>query len=210
MNDIEIKKIWQSYDQKLDQILLLNKELTTEMTKSKAKSLISKIRPYKYVGLLFGIPWLILVNFLCFIGIKSGGIFFPISFGVISIIYYIAIGIYIYHLFLVNQINRSDSVIEVQEKMAEIKSSDILATRIAILQIPLWSIFWLDVYSELIYLIIPGIIFLAFCLITIYLFVNIKASNMHKKWMKFLFSGSEWNALIRANDLLEEIKEYKI
>jgi len=63
-----------------------------------------------------------------------------------------------------------------------------------------WNVFqWL----------ITGSVTLAFAIAAIWLFFNIKFENKDKKWFRLLFTGIEWNPLVKSMELLSQIDNYK-
>ena len=212
MEDKDLMNIWKQYDKKLDKVLAVNQQLTEEVTKLKVNSTLRKAKPIKWVAIALGIPWSIFLTSLAVLGVLGGNPFFAISFGAIALIMNFVLGVYIYHLVLMYQIDNSNSVIESQEKLAKLKISSIQGTRIAFLQLPFWTMFWLstEIFSNApVLLIAHTIIFLVFAYTAIWLYRNIKIENMNKPWMKFLFSGIEWEPIIQSIDMLGQIEEYK-
>jgi len=212
MEDKDLLNIWKQYDEKLEQVLEVNQQLTQEVTQLKVKSTIAKSKPIKWIAIALGIPWSIFLTSLAVIGILSGNLFFAISFGAIALIMNIVLGSYVYHLVLIYQVNNSDTVMQAQEKLAKLKISSIQVTRIAFLQLPFWTMFWLStdiLNSSLLLLSVHVVIFLIFGFASIWLYRNIKLENMNKKWMKVLFSGVEWTPIIQSMDMLEQIEGYK-
>ena len=212
MKDIEIKNLWKTYDEKLDQVLSINQKLATEITKTKAMSALARAKPMKIFGIVVGIPWIIFLGTLLMIGILRGGIFFTSSVAAIMVITIISLTIYIYHLILINQVNNTDSVVEAQEKMAKIKTSSIRGTRIAFLQLPFWTTFHLNMAMfenpNLLLIGVQVLITVLFTFAAIWLYKNISLENMNKKWMKLLFSGREWDSVVRAIGILDQIEGY--
>jgi len=213
MQDKDILNLWKNYDKKLDRVLTLNQQLTEEVTKMKAKSILARAKPIKYFALFLGIPWVIFLIILTIGGILSGGIFFPLSFGIIALINLYLLWASLYHLVLIHQIDHSDSVIKVQEKLATIKASEFKVARIAFLQIPFWSTFFLSLdmlgglsVGSWLLVLIPTI---GLSFLSIWLYKNIQPENINRSWMKLLFSGRDWEPVINAMALLEEIEELK-
>lgn len=73
MTDIELQKIWSSYDQKLEEARLLNMQswvlnmqcyeaLQSQKAKTKLRSLLT----IKWVAVFFGILWVLFVGFLVY------------------------------------------------------------------------------------------------------------------------------------------------
>ncbi len=209
MEDKELQNIWKSLDKKIDTLLAFNKEILIDMEEKKVMKEIAKLKPVKYLGIIIGFPWVIFLYSATTIGIISGGFFFPLSFGIIAVVTTIALSIYIYHLVLINRIDRTDSVIQVQERIAEIRRSDMIGVKVALLQLPFWSIFWLDVHPDSAYIFIHLFIFILFSILTYVMIKGIRMDNMNSKWVKFLFSGNEWQSLDKASDILSQIEDVK-
>ena len=214
MNDIELDKLWKNHDEKLDKLLSVNHAMMEEITKIKAGSMLDKAKPAKYLGIIIGIPYILFLDALCIAGWISGGFFFSISVGAIAICTKIALGTYIYHLILMHQVSNADTIFEMQEKLARIKTSTIQVLRIVLLQLPFWTTWYLSTdmikNPDLLYWIVNIMIIGLFTYFTIWLFRNIKIENIDKKWIKWLFSDAEWNSVIKAKDLLDQIEDYKI
>ena len=213
MNDIEINNLWKSYDEKLDKLLSINQEIMTEITKTKANSMLGKAKPAKYLGIIIGLPYILVLDALFIIGWLSGGIFFALSMGAIAIFTKIAFGTYIYHLILIRQASHADTVVEMQKKIAQIKTSSIKVLRIVVLQLPFWTTWYFGMYmaknADLVYWIGNIVVTGIFTYFSLWLFWNIKIENIDKKWMKWLFSDAEWISVIKAIDLLDQIDNYK-
>lgn len=211
MDDIELKKLWEQYDAKLEKVLTYNRTLALEITKQKAKQKLASAKPAKYWGIVLGIPWILFLNTLVVIGYLSEAPFLTVSFGMISLFTTIALGTYIYHLIMISQINISESVVEVQKKLAKLKTSTITITRNVVLQLPFWTTWYLSwnmLQSEnFLYWLINGVITSLFTFIAIWLFRNIKPENVKERWIKWLFSDSEWNAVVEAAKILDQIDD---
>ena len=213
MNESEIKTLWAQYETQLENVLSYNRKIAEELTKQKAKNMLSEARPIKYVGIILGFPWLLFLIFLVFVGFQSRAWVFMVSFAVIALVTVVALGTYIYHLVLITRINLSDSVLDVQKKLANIKTSTIISTRIAVLQLPFWTTWYLQPRllfdGDMGYILVNMVITGLFVYVSIWLFRNIRRTNMDQKWMKFFFSDVEWEAVVQAMNILDEIEEFK-
>ena len=213
MEDNELLNIWKSYDQKLEQVLSINKQLTYDLTKDKLNKTINRLKTPKRVMLFFGIPYTLLLIFITFIAFKAGSPFVFIGFGAISIIMTIVVILYFYHLVLINAINNNSNIIEVQEKISKLKVSSFNSTKLAIIQLPFWSICWVSLdavkNAPFLYGGINFIVFLGLSYFTYWLYRNIDIQNMDSKINKFFFAGSEWDPIIKSTNILEQLKEYK-
>ena len=49
---------------------------------------------------------------------------------------------------------------------------------------------------------------LSFTITALWFFFNINLKNKDKKWFKFMFNDKEWNGVIKAMELNNEIKEF--
>ena len=124
-----------------------------------------------------------------------------------------AIIVYIYHIVLINKINNSESLLKTQETIAHLKLSTINITRILFLQAPFYCTFWWSisfvVNAPLSFWLISFPVALAFTFASLWLWRNISIKNANKRWFKILFNSPEWNSLVKANNFLEEIHNYR-
>ncbi|WP_315823183.1 hypothetical protein [Paraflavitalea speifideaquila] len=58
-------------------------------------------------------------------------------------------------------------------------------------------------------ILLPVVITAIFTYAAVWLFLNIKYENRHKRWFRLIFRGKEWDPMLRSIELLEEISEYK-
>jgi len=144
MKDNELLEIWKSNDQKLDQLLSLNQEFIHRMTKDRLKNTIERMHKPKRLALLVGLPYTLLLYAITLIAFKADGLFVVIGFGSISLIMTIIIIAYFYHIYLINQISNTQEIITAQRKLAKLKLSSFNITRLAIIQLPFWSICWMS------------------------------------------------------------------
>ena len=213
MEEIEIINLWKAYDQKLSENLSFSKENAIEITKLKAQSLLSSMKPTKIFTILVGIIWVSFVNWLILSFYNVANPFFLISAAIQSLLSMLAIGVYIYQYFLIQRVDISEPIVKTQEKIATLKTSTLWVTRFLLLQLPVWTTFYWNKSmlenGNLFLLIFQGIITTVTIFAAIWLFFNIKYENKDKKWFKILFSGKEWNPLMASMEMLEQIKEYE-
>ena len=214
MKDTELMNIWKSYEDKLDQVLTLNKEIIYEMTKEKMNKNILRLRWPKTATILIGIPFTLLCYFITFVGVKAQAVFVTFGFGIISIVMSAMLISYMYHLYLINKISCTEKVMDVQKALAELKIASFHSTRIAIIQIPFWSISWVSynalVQSPYLYGGINLIVFLAMSYFTYWLYQNLTIRNVEdSKVSQFLFSGPEWEPILKASSILEQLDGYE-
>jgi len=213
MQENELLNIWKSYDQRLEEVVSLNKELVYELTKSKLNKTIGKMRRPKSVLLFMGIPYTFILYMITFIAYQAGAFFVMAGFGTIALIMTIIIIFYFHQLYLVNQISSNDEILHVQEKLSSLKLSSFNCTRIAIFQLPFWSICWISINafksSPLLYGSINLVIFLGLAYLAYWLYKNLSIQNANSKISRFFLSGIEWEPIIKSSEILEQLKEYK-
>lgn len=217
MDELKLKELWQSVNKKAEESLTLNKKNTEDISKMKVQNFVSSMKPIKIFTLLTGIIWvglgaIILTNLFVYASAMVSK-FFLISAAIQLLLTALAILIYIYQLILIYQVDISEPILATQEKLAKLKSSTLLVTRILFLQLPLWTTFYLSENmfknGNLLLFIIQGVVTFSFTYLAIWLFVNIKYENKDKKWFRFIFSGKEWLPIIKAMELCEDVRQFK-
>lgn len=217
MNDIEIINLWKSSDKKINESLLLNRKNAEEIIKIKTQSLLSSMKPVKLFTIIMGILWVgiggtVVTNIFLF-AYSDTSHFFLYSAALQILLTAIALVLYLYQTITIYQTDISEPILATQEKIAKLISSTLWITRIMILQLPLWTIFyWNNSMFEngnLPLLIIQGIVTLTFTIAALWLFFNIKYENRNKKWFRIIFKGSEWTPLLNSLDLLNQVDEFK-
>jgi len=213
MKDIELTEIWKSYDQKLNKTFSLNNQLVEEITMLKVINLLKKLKAPKRRAILIGVPYILFLFFLAFIGYKANAPFVMIGFGSIAVFMIIVMAFYIYQIHLINKIDNNQSIIETQKRISNLKVSSFNTLRITILQIPFWIICWISFdtlkNSPFLYGGINLILFIGFSYFIYLIYKKINISNLNSKVNKFLFSGYEWKTLIESSKLLKELNQYE-
>ncbi|MBA3706387.1 MAG: hypothetical protein H0W84_10985 [Bacteroidetes bacterium] len=213
MEDIEIINLWKDYDKKLNKNILLNRKNAEEITKIKAQTLLSSMKPLKIFTILVGIIWVGFIDVLIISLFHIASPFFLISAGMLVLLNKLAMGIYLYQIILIHQVDFNEPILVIQKKLTSLKSTTIWVARILFLQLPLWTTFYLSVSifqgENIAYLFVNGVVTLLFTYISIWLFVNIKYENRDKRWFKLIFNGKEWYPIIKSIELYKEIEEFK-
>ena len=220
MDDIQLKNILDSYNQKLEQARVLNMQSWVlnlqcfeSLQKNKAHSKLKSLKVFKLFAVALGILWVIFLGYIFYFSLYTTSIFFLVSCGAVILFTSIAIIVYIHHIYLITRINNSESVVRAQEKISKLKLSTINISRILFLQSPFYCTFWwttkMIVDSPLSFWLISFPVAMLFAFASIWLYRNISLKNINKKWFKILFNSPEWNWLISANSLLEEINSFK-
>ena len=217
MNEIDLQLLWQSASVSLEKNIAITKKNTEDITKMKAQSFLSSMKPIKIFTVVAGILWvvplcIVLANLFLY-AYDEMSLFFLYSATIQVLLTIITIAIYVYQLDIIHRIDFTEPIIVLQEKLSKLKLSTLRVTRILFLQLPLWTTFYLSEsifkYDNLLLLIIQGVITLSFSVVAIWLFINIKYENRNKKWFKWIFGGKEWQPILKSIDLLEQIKDFK-
>ena len=214
MEELEIKKLWTMYDKRLNENLVFNTRNAEQITHLKIQSVLSSMKPLKFTGIILGILWVLFVGNLILKGIYTASYFFLVSAGLQVLVSILAIGVYVYQLYLINDIDITGSVLITQEKIARIRASTLLNVRLIFLVIPVFTTFYStsDMFTKenTLLWVVQSAVTMSFIFTGIWLFIHINYDNRDKKWFKLLFNGREWNPIIKSVELLDEIKEYRI
>ncbi len=217
MNELELKKLWQTTNDKLEEQFVINKKLTDDITRVKVHNIIGTMRPIKIFTLLIGILWVgigvIALSSIYVTAFSEANKFFLFSATVQVLLTAIALIFYIYQLIKIYQVEIYDPILQTQKKLAKLKYSTLWVSRILILQLPVWTTFWWNETMVTDWSILQWAITMfftiSFTILAIWLFFNIKYENRNKKWFKLIFNGKEWTPLMKSMELLEQIEEYK-
>ncbi len=216
MEENQLKAMWQSYHEKVEKSLSLNRKNMEDITKLKVQSFLSSMKPLKIFTIGAGIAWVALVDIILIALVIHAfdqiSLFFLVSASLQVLLTKLAIGIYVYQLLLIYQTDVSAPIIAAQVKLARLKTSTLWVTRILLLQLPLWTTFY---WSEGMFktgniplLVLQGVITVLFTAAAGWLFINIRYENRNKQWFRRIFSGREWDPILKSMTLLEEIEEF--
>ncbi|WP_118950433.1 hypothetical protein [Taibaiella helva] len=217
MEEVTLKELWKSYNQKVEENLVLNQKNASDISKMKVNSLLSSMKPMKVFALIVGAIWVIaigsmIINLFVYAYHKVS-LFFLYSAAIQVLLTLLAIGVYIYQLTLIHNVDIDEPILSTQEKLARLKTSTLWVTRLLFLQLPVWTTFYLPrsvfVNGNTMFLLFQGIITLTFSLVAIWLFLNIKYENRNKKWFRLIFNSKEWLPILKSMELLEQIDDYK-
>jgi hypothetical protein len=213
MNELELKKLWQATNQKLEESLYITRNNSEEIAKMKIQNFLGSMKPVKIFTLLTGILWVGIAGTIVVNISPKMSLFFLFSATIQIGLTAIALIIYIYQLIKIYEVDITDTILKTQNKLANLKKSTLWITRILILQLPVWTTFYWNASmfekGNWFLWITQGIVTLSFVYAAIWLFFNIRYENKDKKWFKFLFNGKEWTPLMNSMDLLEQIEDYK-
>lgn len=212
-----LKELWRSYNQKVEENLVLNQKNAADISKMKVNSLLSSMKPTKVFALIVGFIWVIAIGSMTInmfvYAYHKASLFLLYSAAIQVLLTILAMGIYIYQLTLIHNVDIDEPILSTQEKLARLKTSTLWVTRLLFLQLPVWTTFYLSesilVNGDTILLLFQGIITLTFTFAAIWLFLNIKYENRNKKWFRLIFNGKEWQPILKSMELLEQIDDYK-
>lgn len=217
MNELELKKLWQTTNDKLEKGIVTNKNNTDDITRMKVHNILGSMKPVKIFTLLVGILWVVIggiaLSSIYLNSFPEANKFFLFSASIQVGFTAVALFVYLYQLITIYQVDITDPVIKTQEKLSGLKISTLWVTRILLLQLPVWTTFWWNETMLTGWGILQWTVTLfftiSFTVIAVWLFFNIKYENRNKKWFQLIFSGKEWTALMKSMELLEQVKEYK-
>lgn len=212
MNELELKNIWSSYQEKLNTLLIENKKNRNEITKLKTQNLLNSMKPITQFSIASGLLWVLclcpmILNLMIYHYENISKFFLFSALGQI-LITLVAIILYIYKWIAIQNIDFSEPIFITQKKLSSLSNSTLWVSKILFLQLPLWSTFYLSESllknADFYLLLVQGIVFLILSGLTVWLFLNIKIENKDKKWFKMLFGDKEWSPIQKTIELLEE------
>ena len=125
MENIELQNIWKSYDQKIQNMITVNKDMAIYLSKQKLDKQIGRLYRPKWTAIVIGIPYTILLIGITIIASISKAYFVAIGFGAIAFIMSFILGNYFYQLHLINEIQNSDEVLSNQENLSKLRISSL-------------------------------------------------------------------------------------
>jgi hypothetical protein len=220
MLEPELASLWNELEQKTEATRILNLQswvlqlqtleyLQTEKAKSGLRSLGRK----KICYALLGVIWVLALVWLVIKTMAWSNIFLVLSLSGLALFSLLGILAYIRHYLLIGEIDKSEALLEVQQKTARLQDSTLQIVRLLFLQAPLYSsFFWSPKWIREDPAGFWGIAFPITLLIlagSVWLYRNIHYRNSGKKWFRLIFSNSEWTSLVRARQYLEEIEAFR-
>lgn len=217
MEDLELKKMWNAFNQNIDEAKILNLQSWAVNIKTfeylqthKAQSKLKSLSTLKKWAVALGILWVSFLGLLLY-GNHFQNLYFSVSVCMLMFFSVAAIAVYIKHIVLIDKINFSESVVDAQKKLTELQTSSITIIRLLWLQMPFyttffWSTEWLT--SDYTFWLIAFPITIFFTFLSIWLYKNISLKNVDRKWFKILLS-KEWTSVSSAKKYLNEIEEFK-
>lgn len=225
MEDIELKKIWQSYDQKLEEAKILNMQSwalnlqSFEMLQShKAKSKLQSLRRLRIVEA--SLHFLTLLYLGSFLFSHFSEWYFAVSAIALILFFLIAFINCIRQLVIIQQVNYSDSIVDIQQKLTRLQSHIIDYVRLTFLCLPTYlaypiigfkALYDIDIvkvftHNWFIAQIIFSLLLIPFC---VWMYRQVSYKNMHKKWVKNVIEKSAGTSVSKAMQFIKEIEEFK-
>lgn len=210
----DLLQLWKQYDEKLEKTLSLNQKIIAELQQQKAKKALKPARNYKIIAVLVGIVYVaMIVYFLYYLG-PFASIFIKLSIGIHLLVTVLAIGMYMNQLVLIRQIDCSENVIQMQQKLARLQTSTIKVIGICFLQLPVFATWNITIKmiteTPLNFWLIQMPIVALFTFAGVWLFKNVDIKNMDKKWFKIMFYGVEWSSILKSGKFLREIESFEL
>lgn len=210
MEDTALLALWQSYDARLAASLQLHRQNAAALIHMQARGLLASMRPIKVFAVLVGLLWVLAVDGLLIATFPHASPFFLVSMGLQSLLTKLAIGVYLYQLALIRQVDVSGPVHDTQARIARLQASTLAVTRILFLQLPLWTTFYLSLpmlaAAPPALLALQVACTLAFGYAAVWLFCNIRLENRGRRWFRWLFQGKEWTPMVKAMEMLAELE----
>lgn len=205
--------LWKQYDEKLEKTISINHRLITELQQQKAKNALRPARNYKVIAILVGIIYAALIAYFLYHLHPIASIFINISIAIHLIVTLVAVAMYVHQIVLINQIDCTENIVDMQYKMAKLKSSTLKVIGVCFLQFPVFAT-W-NINLELItdrplaFWSIQVPIVVLFTYIGIWFYKNINIQNIEKRWFRMMFWGSEWQSILKAGKFLKEIEDFE-
>ncbi len=194
-------------------VMQLNMDCIITLQKQKAKATLRSLAWFKIFAIALGILWVWFLSLLMIGFFSPQNIIFLVSVGTVALITAVAIIVYINHVFLIRQINNSDTIVNTQLKLAKLQTSTLQITRILFLQTPFYSTWFLSyrvlMQAGTLWLTIQICVTAMLTFLSIWLYRNISYKNAGKKWFKILFNTPEWTSVIKAIAFIQEIDDFK-
>ncbi len=217
MNELELKKLWQTTNDTLAENFVINKKNAEDISRIKVHNLLGSMKPLKFFALLIGFAWVgigsTILGSIYLNSFAEANKFFLFSGSVQVGLTAMAIFVYLYQLITIYQVDITDPIINTQRKISSLKITTLWVHRILFLQLPVWTTFW---WSEsimndwgILQWSIRLFFTISFTVVAIWLFINIKYENRNKRWFQLIFNGKEWAPLMKSMELLEQVEAYK-
>jgi hypothetical protein len=217
MNEQELINLWKAQSAKLDQSLILNKHLLSDVTAQKVRSSLTALSRFKAWGIVTLIVYLLILGSLlsmALINYSAAANYFIVSIGALFLINIKALYDYIKHLVWVNSIHYNQEVIAIQQRLSKLQFSIIQHNRIMTLQFPFFTTFylsstWFPQSTGFGFIVLQVAVTGAFTYLSWWLYKNQRIENIDKKWFRIFYSGSGGKRIEEAFAFYKELEDYK-
>ena len=210
MSTDEFQELWKAYDRRLERSMEQNKHLLEEMRLQKMRTSFSWLLFRKFFMIVFGILWNVLCGRLAW-HFRSEPVVFT-AMALLTLCTSFTICAYVVQVLLIVQINMSKAILSTQKQLAQLEAVIVGSYRISILQVPIWSFFFLTkgmmAAMGPVAWIIQVSVTVLFIVGVIWLYRRITVANINKKWVRGLFSGLGVEQIRRARGFIREIREF--
>lgn len=212
MQESELIALWRSYDQKLEENLVLNRQNASAITLIKIKSLVSSMVPMKLFIVIASLLWIAFLSSVLYQTYAYASPFFWFSIATHAVLLTIVIAIYIYQVALIYQTDLGEPLLTTQFRLAKLKSSTLWIYKLMFLHAPVWTTFSIQqkMFANQGWLTAQVIVTLIFLVAALWLFFNIKYENRDRKWFKLLFRGKDWDPIIKSLQMLREMEGFNL
>ncbi|HTR28950.1 MAG TPA: hypothetical protein VMH27_06755 [Puia sp.] len=215
MEETNFVLLWKEHYQKIDQSLAINKRLLKEMLMRKAHSSIRSLIGGRVIGIVAGVIWLAILGVvlaIAFAHYSTAANYFIVSIGAIFLINVKALYDYVRHLVLVSSLRLDGSVVEIQNKLRDLRVSLIRHCRIMVLQLPFWSTFylsskWFPGTVGAGYVVFQLLFTAAFVWVALWLYKRLTFKGPENRWVRFFLSGTGGKAILSALDFCRELED---
>jgi len=136
MENNELETIWKSFDRKIDDMLIINKDLAINISRQKINKQISKLYLPKWTAVLIGLPYTLILIGITMIATIAKAYVVAIGFGVLSILMILVLSQYFYQLYLISQIRNNEEVLSTQKQLSQLRISSFNSLNLSVFQLP--------------------------------------------------------------------------
>jgi len=218
MEAVELKKILEAYDNKLDKTLSLNLSSMEEIQLEKSRNSTKKILTYRVFEVVM---FSFLAMFLgWYIANNWDQTHLAISGVIVHVFALVALVGSIGQVVLLQQINFSKPIVEIRKKIELVNSHGLLFIKLIFLSAPVWWSYAIvavdlfldvDIYGQLESDFVVRYLVVNFLLIIplVWVFNKLSYKNLHIKWVRKtigLFTGTK---TMKALEFLNDIEEFE-
>lgn len=213
MEPDEFQALWQQAQALPPTAALASPPPLPASTPRQAAAALGALRPLKVLALALGLGWVVLVDAVLLRVWPWASWFFLVSAGLQVLLTQVVLGIYLYQLLLLRQVDAGAPVVATQYRIARLQATTLGAIRVSVLQLPCWTTFYwtahFPLHAPLGWLLLQLGLTLLAILAAAWLFRHLTYANRHQRWFRWVFNGLEWQPLLQALHLLEQTAAYQ-